>query len=102
MYANTTLPDLTNNYSTSKLWNNSNCTTCSDDTDKYYMDGHADMALFLLKGFLSTVAAVPYIIYIVFTLRYRALLQPKNIFKSNFAFRYENLMKQNIDTDWRK
>ena len=43
---------------------------------------------FLFHDVLSVSAAIPYLFYIFFTFRYKALLQPKNVFKSNFAFRY--------------
>ena len=60
---------------------------CYDDC----VGGFAAFTSFLLQGILSAAAAVPYLIYVVFTFRYKALLQPKNVFKSNFAFRYCNL-----------
>ena len=41
----------------------------------------------LLQGILSITAGVPYLFYVVFTFRYKALLQPKNVFKCNFALR---------------
>jgi hypothetical protein len=43
---------------------------------------------FFLHGILCVSASIPYLFYVFFTLRYKSLFQPKNIFKSNFAFRY--------------
>lgn len=40
----------------------------------------------LTTSTLSSLAIVPYLIFIAFTLTSRSLLRPKNVFKSNFAF----------------
>ena len=42
----------------------------------------------LFQGLLCVSAAVPYLLYFFLTFRYKSLMQPKNVFKSNFAFRY--------------
>ena len=47
----------------------------------------ASFGLFIFHGVLGLFAAVPYLFYIFFTFRYKSLFQPKNVFKSNFAFR---------------
>ena len=48
----------------------------------------AAFSTFILHGVLGLFAAIPYLLYIFFTFRYKSLFQPKNVFKSNFAFRY--------------
>ena len=58
-----------------------------DCYDDHCFGGFGAFSSFLLQGILGVTAAVPYLLYVVFTFRYKALLQPKNVFKSNFAFR---------------
>ena len=45
----------------------------------YFLDARS----FTILGALATI---PYIIFILFTMASAALLRPKNVFKSNFAF----------------
>lgn len=38
-----------------------------------------------ISSILGTLATIPYIIFILFTMGSTTLLRPKNVFKSNFA-----------------
>ena len=62
-----------------------------DEVDKYDNGGRSGefsaFTSFFLHGILCVSASIPYLFYVFFTFRYKALLQPKNVFKSNFAFR---------------
>ena len=56
----------------------------SNGNDKTsFNDGDYPTALVL--SILTSLATVPYLLFILFTLCSKALLRPKNIFKSNFA-----------------
>jgi hypothetical protein len=43
-------------------------------------------AYLLVTTILSVLAILPYLTFIIFTVCYKSLMKPKNVFKSNFAF----------------
>ena len=48
-------------------------------------ESRVDYPTYLILSILTSLATVPYLLFILFTLSSKALLRPKNIFKSNFA-----------------